>query len=81
MNTANNEIVDLGSGSYPVISSDGTEIVYIGNAYVNVMNSDGSEKKKLRYGNKPSFSWNPFGDTYKIVFSGRREIKNKGILY
>ena len=81
MNTASNEIVDLGSGSYPVISSDGTKIVYFDKAYVNVMNSDGSEKKQLKYGNRPHFSWNPFGDTYKIVFAGRREIKNKGIIY
>ena len=81
MNTASNEIVDLGSGRYPVISSDGTKIVYFDKAYVNVMNSDGSEKKQLRYGNRPHFSWNPFGDTYRIVFAGEREIKNKGIIY
>ena len=82
MTTANNEILDLGDGGHPVISSDGIKIVYtIGNGYVYAMNSDGSEKKNLRYGNKPRFSWNPFGDNYKIIFSGRREIKNKGILY
>ncbi len=82
MNTTNNEIVDLGSGSYPVISSDGTKIVYtISNAVVYTMNSDGSEKNNLGYGNKPCFSWNSFGDNYKIVFAGEREIKNKGILY
>jgi len=82
MNTANYEIVDLGSGGSPVISSDGTKIVYtIGNAVVYTMNSDGSEKNNLGYGNKPSFSWNPFGDSYKIIFAGRREIKNKGIIY
>jgi len=81
MNTASNEIVDLGSGRNPVMSSDGTKIVYFDKAYVNVMNSDGSEKKQLRYGNRPHFSWNPFGDTYRIVFAGEREIKNKGIIY
>lgn len=63
MNIDGSNLMDLGLGSHPQFSPDGTKIAYDG---LYIMNSDGTDKQKLtnEFGELPHFS----PDGSKIVF-------------
>jgi len=80
LNTDDSEIMDLGYGGSPMISSNGEKILFNG---VKIMNSDGSELTKLEYGWDPRFSRNKYNGHYKVVYIDERKINkkiNKGIV-
>lgn len=80
LNTVDYEIMDLGYGGSPMISSNGEKILFNG---VKIMNNDGSGLTKLEYGWDPRFSRNKYNGHYKVVYIGERQIikdSNKGIV-